>query len=115
MRNNLRLLLPVALAVTFITFGATARADNAANDCLIGVLNAAGQQLSGKVTCTDCDPTCDADGQATANGSCTFKIQGCIDIVSAGCQQRPLKKVKFKTPHANNTIVVTPVSPTSTD
>jgi hypothetical protein len=97
-------------AVLLTALGATARAkETPANDCLIGVENEAEQQLSGTINCTDGDPSCDADG--ATNGSCSFKIRGCLNIPDvAGCTLRPIKKVKFVTPHSNNKIVVTPVA-----
>jgi hypothetical protein len=96
-------------AVLFAALGSTARAkETPANDCLVGVENADEQQLSGTITCTD-GADCDADG--ATNGSCSFKIRGCINIPGvAGCTLRPIKKVKFKTPHSNNKIVLTPVA-----
>jgi hypothetical protein len=99
----------VLAAVLLAPLGATARAaENPANDCLIGVENEDEQQLSGTISCTDGD-ACDADG--ATNGSCTFKIRGCLNIPGvAGCTLRPIKKVKFVTPHSNNKIVITPVA-----
>jgi hypothetical protein len=102
----------VAIIVAAVATGigiVIAAAENPANDCLVGIEDESEAQLSGTVTCTDGDPTCDADG--AANGTCDFKIRGCINIPDvAGCTLRPIKKVKFKTPHAKNLIVLTPVS-----
>jgi hypothetical protein len=51
---------------------------------------------SNPANCTDCDPSCDMDGVATPNNSCTFKLQLCVNDVEAGgsCQATTLKKVK---------------------
>jgi cysteine-rich repeat protein len=54
------------------------------NDCLIGYegIDASDVTLDGKkqvVTCTDCDPECDKDSVAEANGSCTFQLGACIN------------------------------------
>lgn len=54
------------------------------NDCLIGYngIDPADVTLDGKaqvVHCTDCDPTCDHDGETAANGSCTLKVGVCIN------------------------------------
>ena len=120
--KTLRLVLPIATAVLLTVSVARAK-ENPANDCLIGIENEQGQDVSQGtpptkvITCTDCDATCDQDAQAgqTANGSCTFRIKGCLNIPNeSGCTLRPIKKFKFKTPHANNTISLQPVNtPTS--
>ena len=54
------------------------------NDCLIGYngIDESDVTQDGKkqvVTCMDCDPSCDADGDTTANDSCLFKVGACID------------------------------------
>jgi len=55
------------------------------NDCLIGFdsfFDASDVTLDGKkqiVECTDCDPACDTDGVAEANGSCTFDVGVCVN------------------------------------
>jgi len=54
------------------------------NDCLIGYtgIDDSDVTLDGNknvVQCTDCDPSCDHDGDTTANGSCTFEVGVCID------------------------------------
>ena len=59
------------------------------NDCLIGYdgIDASDVTLDGKkqvVSCTDCDPSCDFDGEATANGSCTFQVGVCINQAGVG-------------------------------
>jgi hypothetical protein len=112
MRRTLQLSCAIALAISMLApFGGSARAKEIlANDCLIGIVDADGKQLSGDVSCTDCDPTCDVDGVASANGSCQFKVQGCLNIAQSGCTQRPLKKVKIKTQFKPNEISVSPVS-----
>jgi hypothetical protein len=55
------------------------------NDCLIGydfvgpgqVTNAGTKKQA--FVCVDCDPSCDLDGVATPNGSCTMAVGICID------------------------------------
>jgi hypothetical protein len=104
-------ILAVATVIAAVAtgIGVVIAAENPANDCLVGVEDAANVVLSGTVTCTDGDPSCDADG--ATNGSCSFKIRGCINIPGvSGCTLRPIKKVKFVTPHSNNKIVVTPIA-----
>src|SRR5690349_6114862 len=57
------------------------------NDCLIGYNGVSESQitLEGKkqnkpvFRCTDCDPSCDMDGQNTPNGSCTFSLGVCLN------------------------------------
>ena len=77
------------------------------NDCLIGVQDEEGP-LSGTVACTECDANCDLDGQA--NGQCTFKVRGCLNLPSTVCTARALKKVSIKTKPKRANIVVTPVA-----
>jgi hypothetical protein len=61
---------------------------------------------SATVACTDGD-TCDADG--ATNGSCSFKVQGCVNIPGvSGCELRPIKKVKFVTKPVKNILQLTP-------
>src|SRR5437016_4586521 len=62
------------------------------NDCLVvldgldpGTVTSTGGKQT--VTCSDCDPTCDADGIATANGACTFRLTACTNAPDvAGCE-----------------------------
>jgi cysteine-rich repeat protein len=80
-------LVPVANAY----FAGEGKDASKGNDCLIGYdgIDASDVMLDGKkqvVTCTDCDPACDKDGSAEANGTCTFRLGACInepDVV--GC------------------------------
>src|SRR4029077_6084168 len=46
--------------------------------------------------CTDCDPTCDADGVSTPNGACTFKLRVCANDAAGTCAATALKKVTVK-------------------
>ena len=61
------------------------------NDCLIGYdgIDDSDVVLDGKkqvVQCMDCDPSCDHDGAAEANGTCTFQVGVCIDQAGVtGC------------------------------
>jgi len=45
------------------------------------------------LTCTDGDPTCDADGQP--NGVCTIQLTACIGQASATCSPTALTSLKF--------------------
>jgi hypothetical protein len=56
----------------------------AKNDCY-SEFNVTGATAKGKsgAVCTDCDPTCDKDGSATANNSCTFEIEVCAHQADA--------------------------------
>jgi hypothetical protein len=55
------------------------------NDCLIGYDGVDAEQITldskGRsfFYCQDCDPTCDQDGVASANGSCLVKLGACIN------------------------------------
>lgn len=65
-----------------------------ANDCLIGldgIEPADVVTLGGKpaAQCTDCDPRCDADGEA--DGACTFDVSTCVNRPDvAGCAPGPI-------------------------
>src|SRR5262245_2712065 len=62
------------------------------DDCLVvldGLDPGAVTSTGGKqtVTCSDCDPACDADGTATANGACTFRLTVCTNASDVdGCE-----------------------------
>jgi len=48
---------------------------------------------SNRITCQDCDPSCDMDGAATPNGACTFKIKLCVNQTNvSGCTPAPFKR-----------------------
>jgi hypothetical protein len=49
-----------------------------------------------QVACTDCDPTCDKDGVASPNGSCTFEAALCLNQAAPGCAPAPLGKVRAR-------------------
>jgi hypothetical protein len=49
-----------------------------------------------EVACTDCDPTCDKDGVASPNGSCTFEAALCLNQTSPGCTPAPLARVRAR-------------------
>jgi hypothetical protein len=88
-----RVAIPAALTFAIaLTWAAVGHANYAGggkdadkgNDCLIGYqgiiesdVTVAGKKQS--VTCMDCDPACDKDGAAEANGSCTFEVGACIN------------------------------------
>jgi hypothetical protein len=104
------LTIAAAALVGMLSAGA-ARAQNPANECLIGIQDQNEVTLADKSTtaCTDGDPSCDADG--VADGTCTFRLRGCVNIPGvSGCELRPMKKVRFVTPNSNDEFVVTPVA-----
>jgi hypothetical protein len=98
----------IAGAAVVAALGIVVAAETPANDCLVGLENAQSQVITTDQTCTDGDPSCDADG--AADGVCTFHIRGCVNLVAAGCTQRPIKKVKFVAPHSKDKISLTPIS-----
>jgi hypothetical protein len=103
MKTTCTALLGVAFAI-----GLAHAAENPANDCLVGVQDADGTTITTEQICTD-GADCDADG--ATNGTCVFRIRGAINIPNvAGCEPRPIKKVKFVTPASNDEIVITPVA-----
>jgi hypothetical protein len=68
---------------------------DASTECLIGFDDVPDAFKSGGVyTCTDCDPSCDADGVSTVNGSCTFRLKACVNEADATCTATELKKVR---------------------
>jgi len=108
-----RLLAATSAAATLcllVGAGAAVAAESAANDCLIGIEDQNDAVITtSPQTCTDGDPSCDADG--AANGTCQFKIKGCINIPNtAGCTARPIKKLKFVTQGSKGLISISPVS-----
>ncbi len=109
MRTALRSSIVSVLAATLVlTFGTSVRAkETAANDCLVGIENADSQVITTDQSCTDGD-SCDADG--ATNGVCVFRIKGCVNLVEAGCTQRPIKKVRFVAPHSKDKVSLTPIS-----
>jgi hypothetical protein len=118
MRKTVVLTHAVAIGVLFsglsAVFGVVAASakENPANDCLVGIEgpgptpDVSVNITNLTVSCTDGD-SCDDDGQT--NGSCSFKIKGCVNIPNvSGCTPRPIKKVKFKTGNEKNLISLTP-------
>ena len=72
-------------------------------DCLIGLDGVEPGDLTPSkggrrsVQCTDCDPTCDRDGEASPNQACTFKVAVCLNQPEVpGCQPQELKKAKAR-------------------
>jgi len=73
-------------------------------DCFVGLegydeddLSGYGKKAKPAIQCTDCDPSCDLDGVAEANGSCTFSIA--VRVNDAGdpiCTPAQLKKIAVK-------------------
>ena len=102
-------LVAVSAAAVLGTGIVVAAPENPANDCLVGLQNADSVTITTDQTCSDGDPTCDADG--AADGTCTFHIRGCVNLPGvSGCELRPIKKVKFAAPHSKDKVVVTPIS-----
>ncbi len=63
---------------------------SATSDCYVE-FDVRGALGTNKVTCTDGDPACDADGQC--QGTCTFEVGVCLNQTNvAGCTPTPLKK-----------------------
>ncbi len=113
MRKTLRS-MRIASACTLViglgVLGATlaqAVKENPANDCLVGIEDSDSQVITTDQSCTDGD-SCDADG--ATNGVCVFRIKGCVNLVEAGCTQRPIKKVRFVAPHSKDKVSLTPIS-----
>src|SRR3989442_8975632 len=70
---------------------------DATTECLIGFAGVPDvDKDGGLITCTDCDPTCDTDGVASANQSCTFHLQACVNRAEGSCTGTALKRVKVK-------------------
>ena len=92
--------LSLGMIAPLVGIGARALAVmNASTECLIGFTGVpAANANGGSLPCTDCDPTCDADGVSTPNRSCTFEFQVCVNQPgSTGtCTPASLKKVKVK-------------------
>jgi len=68
---------------------------NPATDCF-AQLDVPGTLEDGVVACTDCDPTCDRDGVAGANGSCTFAPSLCLNQPEAACTPASLVEVRVR-------------------
>ena len=107
-------LIGAAAAIVLGTLGVrpAAAKENPANDCLVAVEGpGASPDVSvivsaATVACTDGD-SCDDDG--ATDGSCSFKIKGCVNVPGvSGCTLRPIKTVKFKTKPVKNIIQLTP-------
>ena len=86
----------LALLLAFAVGNATpSRA--ADNECLIQFGDVPDADKNGGVLqCTDCDPACDTDGVATANGSCTFKLKVCLNQTAGACTATALKTPVIK-------------------
>ena len=100
-------IVPAAVLAIGVGYGIVVAAESPATDCLVGIQNEDLQQLSGLVDCVD-GTECDADG--AADGTCTFRIRGALNIPAAGCTPRVIKKAKFKTQKSRGLIVITPVT-----
>src|SRR5437870_7327831 len=88
----------VIIAFTFSLVGMPRRGFavmNETTECLVDFEGVSDTYKSGgTIQCTDCDPSCDADGVNTANGSCTFNLQVCVNEAGGACAAAPLKKVR---------------------
>jgi hypothetical protein len=64
-------------------------------DCL-AEFDPIGGAADGIVACTDCDPVCDRDGSAYANGSCTFEVAACRGRARDGCTPAPIDRIRVR-------------------
>ena len=84
----------VLAAVLVLAVAAPGRAVmDATTECLGGFSGDAYRD-GGTITCTDCDPSCDADGVSSPNGSCTFDLEACANRATASCTGGALKPIK---------------------
>jgi len=103
-----RVLLVAVLGVALDARVGIAREDTS-SDCLVAVEDGAGAQLAGTIRCTDCDPTCDREGAAGADGACVFRVRGCVNVPGVGgCLPRPIKRVRFKAQRGKTPILPLP-------
>jgi len=94
-RHRLRRFVLAVFMATGIP-GAQAMAD-ATSECLVSFGDVPDAQKSGgTIQCTDCDPSCDADGVNLPNGSCTFTVKACVNQADGTCTATELKKVTVK-------------------
>src|SRR5436309_15442923 len=88
------LLPPLTVALLALAPPCLAAMD-ATTECLVDFEGVADTYRSGgTIQCTDCDPNCDNDGSNTANQSCTFNLQVCVNEAGGACAAAPLKKVR---------------------
>ena len=88
-------LFAVALFGALVLVGIPRRSA-AQNSCLALFQDVpTGDESGGTITCTDCDPTCDQDAVASANGSCTVHFTACVNKPSGSCQAGTIKKLKL--------------------
>ena len=72
------------------------------SDCLIaldgfdaGDVAAFGPKALPSIRCTDCDPACDLDGVAVANGRCDFVVRACVNVADvAACTPAALSRAR---------------------
>ena len=89
-----RIALAVLLLLASVAVDVHA-ATGATSECLVAFAGVPADAANGGTwTCEDCDPTCDADGVATANGSCTFDLGVCANGSDPSCTGTALKRVK---------------------
>ena len=73
----------VIIAFTFSLVGMPGRGFavmNETTECLVDFEGVSDTYKSGgTLQCTDCDPSCDADGLKTKNQSCTFNLKVCVN------------------------------------
>ena len=81
--------------IMIITLGRGFAVMNETTECLIGFKDVPdADKNGGPFQCTDCDPTCDADHVNTANRSCVFKLEACVNQAEGSCTAAPIKTVK---------------------
>ena len=92
--------LPLVLTTVLLLAGGALAArlpggDDPATDCL-AELELRESTREPVIECTDCDPSCDRDGVAGANGSCTFAVALCLNQSAPGCTPRALDRVRAR-------------------
>ena len=64
------------------------------------------------LTCTDGDPTCDADG--LPNGTCVISLNACVGQASDGCTPGTLSTLTFNAPITKKGLLTGFVAPSAT-
>jgi Tol biopolymer transport system component len=87
----------------------------AESDCFIvlepfdaGSIAPFGAKRLPSIQCTDCDPTCDHDGLASADGTCEFRVIACLNVddgATATCMPAPLTKAKAVAKFKNGSVI----------
>src|SRR2546425_917126 len=84
----------VLLAVSLVALARSGAKPKPANECLVKFQGLTGID-TGKVTCNECDPSCDSDG--AQDKKCTFAFEVCLNQGDTSCTAASvLKKAKVK-------------------